>query len=109
MSTQQSIKPIKVSVTYATPLEQIWHQIEVPESATLLTAITVSGILNECPEIDLKHNKVGVFGRLCDLHTNLNPGDRVEIYRPIKIDPEKLERKKYKLRKIEPIIEKLKT
>ncbi len=98
---------IQVSVAYATPLEQIWRDVNVPEDATVLTAIETSGILNECPEINLKVNKVGIYGHLTQLNAPIKEGDRVEIYRPIKIDPQTLERKKYKLRKMERFIEKV--
>src|SRR3569623_857885 len=48
---------------------------------TIAQAIERSGVLRQFPEIDLAHNKVGVFGKLADLNTPLRAGDRVEIYR----------------------------
>lgn len=100
-------KMIQISVAYATSSEQVWRDLTVPEGTTVLEAIETSGILNEFPEIDLTRNKVGVYGHITEFQTPAKEGDRVEIYRPIRIDPEKLERKKYKLRKVEPIIERL--
>ena len=44
------------------------------------------------PEIDLTINKVGVFGRLCKLDQVLKTGDRVEIYRPLLVDPKEMRR-----------------
>lgn len=97
---------IKVGVAYATSTEQVWHDVNVPEGATVMEAIKISGILNEFPEINLKDQKVGIFGKITQLNMVIKGGDRVEIYRPITVDPQNLERKKYKLRKMETVIEK---
>ena len=99
-------KSIQVDVAYATPEEQAWHSISVPTGSTTQDVIEVSGILNEFPEIDLNKNKVGIFGQITGLDHVVIEGDRVEIFRPIFIVPEQLERKKYRLRKLEPTIEK---
>ena len=45
------------------------------------------------PEIDLDHQKIGVFGKLTRLDAVLEEGTRVEIYRPITADPETVERR----------------
>lgn len=74
---------MKVSVVYALPEEQTWLPIEVEESATLMTAIHTSGLLNMFPDIDLETQKVGIFGKASSLEATLSEGDRVEIYRAI--------------------------
>lgn len=74
---------MKVSVVYALPEEQAWIPVEVEDSATLLTAIHTSGVLNMFPSIELDKQKVGVFGKVSSLEATLNEGDRVEIYRAI--------------------------
>ena len=78
---------MQVSVAYAGPSQQIWLSLDVPESSTVLQAIERSGILARCPDLDLKKNKVGVFGKITKLTAPLADGDRVEIYRPITCDP----------------------
>jgi len=99
---------IQVGIAYATSIRQVWHYVDLFMGATASEAITASGILNEFPEIDLKTQKIGVFGEIIDLDSLVQDGDRVEIYRSIIIDPEKLERKKYRMRKIDPVIDKRK-
>ncbi|CAH0529351.1 RnfH family protein [Vibrio hippocampi] len=74
---------MKASVIYALPEEQFWKQLTLDAPATLLSAITESGVLNLYPEIDLNLSKVGVFGKVKPLDSELCEGDRVEIYRPI--------------------------
>jgi len=97
---------IQVGVAYATSIHQVWHYVDMPLGATAIEAIKASGILNQFPEINLETQKIGIFGNIIEPDYLVQAGDRVEIYRPITVDPEKLERKKYRMRKIDPIIEK---
>jgi putative ubiquitin-RnfH superfamily antitoxin RatB of RatAB toxin-antitoxin module len=78
---------MKVSVTYALPDRQTWLEVDVPEQATVRDAIQASGIIRAFPAIDLSVQKVGVFGKTVSLEARLEPGQRVEIYRPITADP----------------------
>ena len=39
------------------------------------------------PPFDLRRMPLGVFGERVDDSYCLRPGDRVEIYRPLKLDP----------------------
>ena len=77
-----------VEVVYALPQRQLLVTVQVPVGATALEAVEASGILQQCAEIDLTGpNKLGIFGRLASAETVLRAGDRIEIYRPLKIDP----------------------
>jgi len=96
---------ISVSVAYATADEHYWRDLDVPAASTVGDVIKSSGVLSEFPNISLKANKVGVFGQIVALDTVVRTGDRVEIYRPITINPQLLPKQKYRLRKVEPIVE----
>ena len=78
---------IHVEVAYALPHKQVILALDVEADATLEQVIHASGILQQFPEIDLRQNRVGVFGRLGSLTDTLHAGDRVEIYRPLIADP----------------------
>jgi putative ubiquitin-RnfH superfamily antitoxin RatB of RatAB toxin-antitoxin module len=82
MSTRLSIE-----VCYALANEQTLIAVDLPEGATLQQALDASGILQRYPQIDLGTQKVGVFGKLKPLDTVLADHDRVEIYRPLLVDP----------------------
>lgn len=84
---------MQIGVAYSEPGQQVWLNIEVPETTTVAEGIERSGILKQFPQIDLETQKVGVFGRLVKLDSELRPGDRVEIYRGIVADPETVPRK----------------
>jgi putative ubiquitin-RnfH superfamily antitoxin RatB of RatAB toxin-antitoxin module len=84
---------MQIGVAYSEPGQQIWLNIEVPDTSTVTDAIERSGILKQFPHIDLTTQKVGVFGRLVKLDAALKAGDRIEIYRGIIADPETVPRK----------------
>jgi len=85
---------IHVEVVYALPDRQYRHQITLADGSTLEQAIKASGILSQRKDIDLAKNKVGIFSRPARLDDRVNDGDRVEIYRPLLIDPKDLRRQR---------------
>jgi putative ubiquitin-RnfH superfamily antitoxin RatB of RatAB toxin-antitoxin module len=85
---------IEVEVVFALPDEQDLVEVALPEGATLIEAITRSGICERHPEIDLEVNKVGIFGKASRLDASLSAGDRVEIYRPLIADPKTARKKR---------------
>lgn len=82
----------KIEVAYArrTPLV---IALEVPAGSTLREAIARSGLLEQCPEIDLARCGVGVFGRVRGLDERVADGDRVEVYRALPLDPRERRRR----------------
>ena len=84
---------MNVGVAYADKFKQVWLKLEVPDGSTVAEAIEHSGMLKQFPEIDLKRQKVGIFGKLTRLTAKVVEGDRVEIYREITADPELVERR----------------
>ena len=84
---------MQIGVAYSEHAQQIWLTIEVPDDATIQSAIERSGILKMFPHIDLATQKVGIFGKIVRLDTALRLGDRIEIYRPITCDPQTVSRR----------------
>jgi len=83
---------IDIEVAYARPDEQVVLALRVPAGTTAREAIERSGILIQFPEIRLTDNPVGVYGRVVDPGRALENGDRVEIYRPLEVDPREARR-----------------
>lgn len=80
---------IQVEVAYALPEKQKIIRLQVEAGTTLRDAVKQSGIVLEFPEIDPENAKFGIFGKAvrdADKEV-LREGDRVEIYRPLLIDP----------------------
>ena len=78
---------LTVKVVYALP-DKFWSiTVQLPSNATIEQAIQSSDILKHCPEINWNVNRVGIFGQLATLDTQLQDNDRIEIYRPLTADP----------------------
>lgn len=84
---------IVVEVAYASPKRQALLPLQVAKGTSAQRAIALSGILELFPEIDLEQQRIGIFGRLCTPDRVLEPGDRVEIYRPLLADPKEVRRR----------------
>ena len=91
-----NLRPVKkesvVEVIYALASRQVRLVVKPARGATVAETIRRSGILAAHPEIDLSRNKLGIFGRLVGPETPVHGGDRVEIYRPLAIDPKEARR-----------------
>lgn len=83
-----------VEVAYARPDRQRLVTVELAAGATARDAVRASGLVEEFPEIDVERAPLGVFGRACPGDTVLRAGDRVEIYRPLVIDPKEARRRR---------------
>jgi putative ubiquitin-RnfH superfamily antitoxin RatB of RatAB toxin-antitoxin module len=91
---------MRVVVAYSPAPRQVdLAELVVPEGATVRDAIAASGLLARHPAIDLTTQKVGVWGKVKALDTALREGDRVEVYRPLKVDPKEARRQRYRRQK----------
>ncbi len=87
---------ITIEVAYATPEQQRIIELQITADSTIETAIRQSGILQQFPEIDLTKQQVGIFSQSRKLSDKINEGDRIEIYRPLAIDPKEARRARAK-------------
>ena len=90
---------MQVEVAYALPEQQYLIAVDVPAGATVEQAIEASGLLEKCPELDPASMRVGIFSELAGLQTPLSSGDRVEIYRPLQVDPKAQRRERARAQK----------
>jgi len=79
----------KVEVAYATAERQWLLACDVPDGATVREALRLSGIAGLVAGLDVEECPVGIFGKVvADAHQRLvEEGDRLEIYRPLLLDP----------------------
>lgn len=85
---------MKISVIYALPDRQIVRELDLEAGATLTDALARSGLTAEFPEIEARAMPVGIFGQIRQPDTSLRSGDRVEIYRPLPVEPKETRRKR---------------
>jgi uncharacterized protein len=95
---------IKIEVAYASANEQCIIALEVLPNTTIEKAIQQSNILVLFPEIDLAKQSVGIFSCTKQLSDQVLEGDRIEIYRPLLMDPKESRRlrDKHKMRNFFP-------
>ncbi len=80
---------IRIEVVYATRDQQHLQELEVPAGTTVAQALHRSGM-----DGLLEQAGVGVFGRLVDVDHVLQAGERVEIYKPLVVDPKEARRRR---------------
>jgi uncharacterized protein len=76
---------LSVEVVFAQPGRQMLRRVSLPAGSTVWDAIRASGLLEDSPEIDA--SRLGIYGRPVAPNLRLRDGDRVEIYRPLTVDP----------------------
>lgn len=87
---------IRVSVVYAEPDRVFSVELELPWGATVADAIERSRVRSVRPAVEIRDDRLGIFARKASLQTALRDRDRVEIYRPLKIDPKEARRRRAK-------------
>lgn len=83
---------IDVEVAYAEPDCQVIVPLRIPKASSASEAVRQSGLLERFPAIDLRNNPIGIFGIPVSPCAPLVQGDRVEIYRPLQVDPKEARR-----------------
>jgi putative ubiquitin-RnfH superfamily antitoxin RatB of RatAB toxin-antitoxin module len=89
--------PIHVTVVYSPTARQVLETpVELAPGSTVLQAIGRAGASLALDNVDLRLASVGVWGRKATLEQGLREGDRVEIYRPLEVDPKVARRERFR-------------
>ncbi|MFZ2738322.1 MAG: RnfH family protein [Burkholderiaceae bacterium] len=85
---------IQVSVLYSPRARQVEEMVlQLADHSSVLQALQSCGLMQRLSEIELA--SVGVWGRKIQLGYLLRDLDRVEIYRPLKVDPKVARRERF--------------
>ncbi|WP_266168208.1 RnfH family protein [Dyella subtropica] len=85
---------IVVEVVYAESGRQLFRRVELPFGSTVMQAVEASGIAGMVEGLQIDPARLGVFSRKVQPDDVLSDGDRVEIYRPLTLDPKEARRKR---------------
>lgn len=85
---------ITVDVVYAAPDRQFIYEVNLPAGSTVMQAIEASGLSQVVPGLVIDPSRLGVFSRKVAPDQLLEQGDRVEIYRPLTLDPKEARRRR---------------
>lgn len=81
-----------VEVVFALPETQSLQVVTVEAGATAADCVARSGIARQFPEHDLAAFSLGIWGKEVARNQLVKEGDRVEIYRPLELDPREARR-----------------
>jgi len=82
----------RCQVAWAGELSQILLELEVQEDATVAEVLEAARRLHGDESIPWRDAAVGIFGEVCERTAVPRDGDRVELYRPLRIDPKEARR-----------------
>ena len=87
---------LRVTVVYS-PRARVVREVllQLPIGSTVAQAISASGLLEQCTELQGTKLLTGVWGRKAGADQLLRDQDRVEIYRPLKVDPKLARRERF--------------
>lgn len=88
---------LQVSVAYSPRAGVVDEEtVTLDGGAMLADALRASGLLQRHGLADVATLRVGIWGRVRPLDTPLRERDRVEIYRPLQVDPKEARRLRYR-------------
>ena len=83
---------MQVEVVFALAKKQVLQAVELSDGATVADAIDASTIAQQFPGVDLGELQAGLWGKPAERAHEVRDGDRVELYRPLEMDPREARR-----------------
>lgn len=78
---------ITVEIVHA-GVGHLWRErVELPTGSTVMQALQASGILSRLPTAVTQPLRLGIYARRVEPEQVLRDGERIEIYRPLSLDP----------------------
>ena len=69
--------------------------LQLPAGSRVLDAVRASGLLADVPDAEVDALQTGIWGRKVPADQALRDGDRVELYRALKVDPKVARRERF--------------
>ena len=85
---------MRVEVAFALPDRQLLATVTVPDDAVVADALRLCGIEERFPDVSFDALQAGIWGQPVERTHALRDGDRVEVYRPLAMDPREARRLK---------------
>jgi putative ubiquitin-RnfH superfamily antitoxin RatB of RatAB toxin-antitoxin module len=77
----------RCSVACDTPAGILLCEIDLPDEATIAVALSAARRVLGASVADWEHAATGIYGRVYSRSHIPAHGDRIELYRPLKLDP----------------------
>lgn len=87
---------LNVEVAYALADKQKIVMLQVPAGTTVRQAALLSGLERDFAGLDLAQSPLGIFGKAVARpdEQELQEGERVEVYRPLLVDPKEVRKQR---------------
>lgn len=86
--------PLRIEVVCAEPGRAWRIPVSVPSGATVADALAAADLPGKVPGRVVDPGCLAIFGRTATLDEKLHDGDRVEVLRPLKVDPMQARRRR---------------
>lgn len=87
---------IEIVVAYSPAARVVCEMpLRVPAGTTVAQALQASGLAQRFADLDLAQAPVGIWGRKAGREQVLRAQDRVEVYRPLRVDPKVARRERF--------------
>lgn len=87
-------RTIVVTVVYAEADSHVLRRLELPVGSTVMQAIDASGIAAVLPDDAIDGRRLGIFAHRVQPDRVVHEGDRIEIFRPLLLDPMEARRRR---------------
>lgn len=88
---------LNVSVAYSPRAGEVDEiALRLAPGATVADALRESGLQARHPGLAIDTLPVGIWGTFCERDALLRDRDRVELYRPLRVDPKEARRQRYR-------------
>ena len=84
---------LRIELACANPSRQELLELDVSSDRTVGQIIDESGIYDLFPGEELRSADVGIWGQPVDCDRRVRNGDRIEIYRQLRMDPREARRR----------------
>jgi uncharacterized protein len=88
--------PLQIEIAYAEPQRGIVKMLRLPPGSCIADALRLAALDPDFAAVDLATAPFGIFGRAARADQALQDGDRIEIYRPLAVDPKEARRTRAK-------------
>ena len=93
---------IRVRIMYALPDRQVQVDVEIVRGASVADVVAKSGLPDRFQQLAASPIDCAIFGRLATLSEIVTAGDRIEILRPLVVDPKQARRLPHVVRRDRP-------
>ena len=88
---------MRIEVAYAAPERQAVVTFDLEEGATLSAALQAAACHEDFAGLGVESMPAGIYGAPAPRSQVLREGDRVELYRPLVLDPKEARRQRAQL------------